>query len=332
MYLDRDPKKPRFNYIAYNTIRMYDSGLADDSCANRPLWEKIRDLIPFYQEEYGIDGVMVDMGHAVPVKLMQEIVDTARKKDPDFAFLSENFSIEESSVKAGYNAVVGYAWWVEYKREGLLDLLDHIGRRGVPIPFFGTPENHNTPRAAGRPGGEKYARYSFLVNTMLPNSVPFIHSGFELGETHPVNTGLDFTVSDLKRLSGVPLPLFDLCALNWEYKGGMIDFTAEVLALRERFAAAVKAPHQESFILLKTIEPDVIGFIRRGGGNHVMVLVNRDLEKPHEVAIDLGSHLPPGARDVRMHLAQSRQGSSLPVQQGLLRITLDAGESLLLSW
>ncbi|MEW6712250.1 MAG: alpha-amylase family glycosyl hydrolase, partial [Candidatus Riflebacteria bacterium] len=122
MYRDENPQKPEFNYIAYNTIRMYDTSLAKPELANESLWKTIEELIPTYQREYGIDGVMVDMGHAVPVSLMQKIISTARNHDENFAFLSENFEIKEDSVQAGYNAVVGYAWWVEYRRDGMYDL------------------------------------------------------------------------------------------------------------------------------------------------------------------------------------------------------------------
>lgn len=287
MYNDEDPKQPRFNYIAYNTIRMYDTALAQDRLANRPLWEKIRDLIPHYQHTYGIDGVMVDMGHAVPVNLMREIVDTARKVDPNFAFLSENFEINEHSVHAGYNVVVGYAWWVEYKRDGMNDLLNHVGERGVPLPFFGAVENHNTPRACGRPGGERYAKYAFLANTFLPRSVPFIHGGFELGETMPVNTGLDFSNTDLENLRGKPLALFDLCGMKWDGSPAMLAFTRRVLQLRQEYKDAAENLDWGNFVRLESGHPDVFAFVRRGGYKNVLVLFNRDLENPHECRLDL---------------------------------------------
>ncbi len=288
MFVDEDQQRPRFNYIGYNTIRMYDTALARHELANRPLWDKIRDLIPYYQQTFGIDGVMVDMGHAVPVELMQEIVDTARRLDPNFAFPSEDFSIEEKSVRAGYNAVVGYAWWVEYKREGLRDLLQHVGVRGVPLPWFGAVENHNTPRAAGRPGGERYARYAFLLNTMLPKSIPFIHNGYELGESMPVNTGLDFTNDDLARLAGKPLALFDLTGFDWCSDSPMTRFTRRVLEIRREYAVAVESAKPESFRLLETGNADVFAFVRVDGGKNLLVVLNRDLEHDHELHLDLG--------------------------------------------
>ena len=277
MYRDENPQKPEFNYIAYNTIRMYDNKLAKAELANETLWQSIVDLIPTYQRKFGIDGVMVDMGHAVPVSLMQKIISSARAVDHDFAFLSENFEIKHDSVDAGYNAVVGYAWWVEYRRDGMYDLLNHIGNQGVPLSFFGAVENHNTPRAAARAGGELYAKYAFMVNSMLPRAIPFIHSGQELGETIPVNTGLDFSNADLDRLKNKKLALFDLCAYDWNGSHPMLAFIRKVLQLRQRYAEAIMETSVDSFCMAQTGNADVIAFIRRGHGQHVMVLFNRDL-------------------------------------------------------
>jgi len=96
-----------FNYIAYNTIRVYDSRLAQTDNENRGLWNTIGNIIPHYQHAFKIDGVMIDMGHALPKRLKQSIVDKARKNDKDFAFWEENFAISSRSVQEGYNAAVG---------------------------------------------------------------------------------------------------------------------------------------------------------------------------------------------------------------------------------
>ncbi|RCK78324.1 MAG: 1,4-alpha-glucan branching enzyme [Candidatus Ozemobacter sibiricus] len=332
MYRD-DPATPgRFNYIAYNTIRMYDAALARPELANRPLWDKIRDLAPYYQDAFGVDGVMVDMGHAVPVPLMQEIIQAARAKDPDFCFLSENFEIGQSSVEAGYNAVVGYAWWVEYKREGMLGLLDHVGVKGVPLPFFGAVENHNTPRAAGRPGGERYATYAFLVNTFLPRSIPFIHAGFELGETMPVNTGLDFSNADLEKYRGKPLPLFDPSALRWEGRHPMLGITRRILELRARFRDTADRHGPGTFVLLPTGNPDVMAFLRKGGSHTLMVLFNRHLELELGARIDLQGHINPAITSLPNLLFKDGAIGELPLREAVLSCAVRPGDALFFAW
>lgn len=233
MYNDKDPEKPEYNYIAYNTIRMYDENLAKDENENTPLWKKIEGIIPHWSKEFGIDGVMVDMGHAIPVKLMQAIINTARKNNPDFIFLSENFTINSRSLEEGYNAVMGYAWSVWHKENGIKDFLRHVGEEGVPISYFATPENHNTPRAADRFGKKEYSKLAYLLSCFIPHGIPFIHAGFELGETRPVNTGLDFTPEEQKKYS--ELPLFDKGSLNWEVQRETVDFVIKVSEFRKKY-------------------------------------------------------------------------------------------------
>ena len=75
---------------------------------NRPLWDRIVGIIPYYQKEFHIDGVMIDMGHALPMELKAEMVRTAREHNPDFAFWDENFSVTRKSREEGYNAVFGF--------------------------------------------------------------------------------------------------------------------------------------------------------------------------------------------------------------------------------
>jgi glycosidase len=332
MYRDENAQKPEFNYIAYNTIRMYDRRLARAELANESLWKTIEELIPTYQREYGIDGVMVDMGHAVPVSLMQNIISTARQHDENFAFLSENFEIREDSVDAGYNAVVGYAWWVEYRRDGMYDLLNHIGNEGVPLSFFGAVENHNTPRAAGRPGGEKYARYAFLVNTMLPHAIPFIHSGQELGETMPVNTGLDFSNEDLEKLKGKKLALFDLCGYQWDGTHPMFNFVRRVLSLRKKYAHIVGQTGRESFATALTGQADVICFVRKDGKNHLAVVFNRDLDNTLAGELELEWAIPESLERVNNLLAEPGQKAEIPVSKQRIAYSLKPGECYLLYW
>ncbi len=328
MYLDENPQAPRFNYIAYNTIRMYDNALARPELANRSLWDKIRDIVPFFQSRYGLDGIMVDMGHAMPVPLMQELVAKVRAADPDFCFLSENFEMKDDSVKAGYNAVMGYIWWTEYKRDGLDAVLNHVGNQGVPIPYFATSENHNTPRTAARTGGERYVRMIFALNLMLPAAIPFIHSGLELGETQPVNTGLDFTPADVAKLQGKPLPLFDIGGYHWDRGHDLVAYMRRVLALRTQYRDTLAAPAPQSFVRLDTGHGEVFAFLRRGAGKTLLITLNRDLENAHDCRVDLNGHTGQTDRlltdlltDARVNLAQGRLQERLqPAQIRILEI------------
>ncbi|MDQ7826634.1 MAG: alpha-glucosidase C-terminal domain-containing protein [Candidatus Eremiobacteraeota bacterium] len=321
LYLDEDPAKPQFNYIAYNTIRMYDNALAKMERANRPLWDRIRDIIPHYQKTFGINGVMVDMGHALPPALMQEIVAAARGNDPDFAFLSENFTVDEHSLEAGYNVVLGYAWNVEHNREGLLKLMHHVGG-GMPLSFFATPESHNTPRSATKKGEVGYSKWIYVVNAFLPYGIPFIHNGYELGETYPVNTGLDFTAGEVEHFRGKPLALFDRWHFDWASPREFSSFIARVNEIRQTHKAIACCTEKGSFVLIEGGSPDVLAYRRSHGNEELFIVVNMNCDDPGEFS--LGGDTPEGPVRELLH------GRELHRHDGRLSGTLAPGEALVI--
>ncbi len=280
-----------FNYIAYNTIRMYDARLAQTPHINRPLWDRIVGIIPYYQREFSIDGVMIDMGHALPMQLKQEMVSTARKNDPDFAFWDENFAITHRSREEGYNAVFGFLWVDEHHPSRMRQFIRRAAGEGFPIPFFATPESHNTPRAAARPGGLEYARWAIVFNAFLPG-IPFIHSGYELCETYPINTGLDFSSDELKLLPSEKLPLFSEYAYNWLNKAQMTTWVKKVLALRKKYKDIVANPDSLTFKVLESENDRILAYAREAdrGSKRIAVVTNTDYVSQQEVAFRLDTN------------------------------------------
>ena len=59
---------------------------------NMELWETLSDIIPYYQNNFGIDGARIDMGHALPEKLIKMIISKAHAIDPDFSFIAEELN------------------------------------------------------------------------------------------------------------------------------------------------------------------------------------------------------------------------------------------------
>jgi hypothetical protein len=268
---------PSFDYMAYNTIRMYDTRLATVDNENRGLWNTIINVVPHYQKNFGIDGVMIDMGHALPKRLKQSIVERARKVNPDFAFWEENFAISARSRQEGYNATVGYLWSDEHLPHKLLEFLRMLESQDVPVPFFATPESHNTPRAAKREGGIRFSRLSMTVNAFLP-AIVFLHQGYELGETFPVNTGLGFTPEEIAELPSHTLPLFSESALCWDNPDEMSAHVAKVLALRAQWQEIVVTPSRRTFKVVAGSDPRVLCYTRQSpdGRNAFAVVANTD--------------------------------------------------------
>jgi hypothetical protein len=267
---------------------MYDRRLARPEYVNKMLWEKIAEIIPHYQHEFGIDGVMIDMGHALPMELKHEMIRRARVIDPNFAFWDENFSVNEQSVKEGYNAVIGYLWSDQYYPERFRNLLRRCSAEGFPLPFFATPESHNTPRAAARTGGVRYAKYAWATGNFLP-AIPFIHSGFELGEQFPVNTGLDFSREDLEHYPAGRLPLFSEYAYIWTNKEQFTDWISRVSAVRRKYRSLVVDPSPGSFLCVDAGHHDVLAFARTNQeeGKKLLVIANANMHEARNFHIDI---------------------------------------------
>lgn len=224
---------PKFNYIAYNTVRMYDKRISKPEYEMRDLWDNIIQIVPHYENRFEIDGVMIDMGHSLPSKLRQSIVHTARANNPDFMFWEENFVISESSLKEGYDAALGYLPFDLNHPEKLDDLLLQYQSGRLAIRMFGTAESHNTHRAASYPGGEKFSKLTWAFVNMLP-CLPFILCGFELGESLPINTGLLFEDEEIADLPPEKLPLFSEGQLCWDCEENLIDFISTISEFRKK--------------------------------------------------------------------------------------------------
>ncbi|MEW5825982.1 MAG: DUF4032 domain-containing protein [Candidatus Bipolaricaulota bacterium] len=264
---------PDFNYIAYNTVRMYDARLARAEHAVVPLWDKIVGILPHYIRTFGIDGAMVDMGHALPLDLKRRIITEARAAKPDFAFWDEDFSLRRASRDEGYNAAMGSLWWTLHRAEELTQhVLPGLAREASPLPFFATPETHNTPRCASRFGGRERSRASWAVAAFLPG-VPFVHGGFELGEVHPVNTGLDFPPDAAATYPAEGLPLYAARAYDWAASGDITAVLRRCLEIRAEFLDVICDPSPASLSVLSAAE-GAVAYERRGDGGRVAVAAN----------------------------------------------------------
>jgi len=310
---------PDFNYIAYNTIRMYDSRLARMENINRPLWEKIAGIIPHYQRDFGIDGVMIDMGHALPMELKHEMIRRARSIDPDFAFWDENFSVTARSVEEGYNAVIGYQWADQHHPQKFKAMLRQFQNGGFPLPFFATPESHNTPRAASRDGGITYARYAWAIGNFIP-AIPFIHSGFEVGEPFPVNTGLDFTKEELTRLPSETLPLFSDGSYSWLNAKEFTAWVRTVSLVRRKYRSLIVRPEPETFHWIEGEPPEIIAFVRKSvqEKSKLLVVGNSNLHQPSQYAITIETR--------KRKLIDLLSGSTCSVVDGIVAGQLKPGE------
>ena len=320
-------RHPEFNYIAYNTIRMYDEELDRPETRNEELWDEIAGIIPWYQERYGIDGAMIDMGHALPPALKAAIVSKAREERPDFTFWDENFDPSPKLKEEGFDAVFGSLPFVIHDVQYIKGLLNFLNRNGVAIPFFATGENHNTPRVchnlAGQEAGRRRALFLFTLGAILP-AMPFIHSGMELCEWHPVNLGLNFTEEDRRRFPAETLPLFSPGAYDWAGGNGLEPLDAEirrVLDIRSRYIELIRCGEIGSIVQPYISDPAILCVMRKSGEKSLIFAGNSNIHDRVTATMEF----EPAA----MELDDLLGGRKLQVTEHRLTLDFEPGQCIL---
>lgn len=211
----------KFNYIAYNTIRFYDKELKAEINKVNSLWDYTKNILPYWIDKFNIDGAMIDMGHALPEELLEEIISEVKSKKTDFIFWEENFNPDEKSERIGFDASLGYSIFDSANHLKYKELIEKLIRKENFVDFLLTPENHNTKRAIRKINNKNYSVLCYLLNSFLGN-VNFIHSGFEILEKNPLNTGLGFTENEIKELTILDLGLFSDVQMDWT-SGNIIE-------------------------------------------------------------------------------------------------------------
>ena len=296
LYLD-DPVRTRdLLKIKHNPYILFDvakSNLFPGEKPNKPLWNLISDIIPYYQENYGIDGARIDMGHALPDELLKLIMDKAKAIDDDFSFIAEELNMDNDKMvkKNGYNAMIGNGFWAlprikegEFKR-----FTSRIIEKEVPC--FASVETHDSRRCTKRYGGRKLTRFMTVLNYFLPNSIPFINSGQEIYEKEPMNLGCDADESDLEALDRddifyQKLALFDKYAFHYRnaYSHEIIDHLVDVIKTRTRWLNTITDITKFVPVHFYNEKETLIGLsYYNDKGKCLIILANGDMDEGVEV-------------------------------------------------
>jgi hypothetical protein len=215
--------------------------------------------------------------------LKQTIVRKAREKRVDFAFWDENFNPSPEIREEGFNAVLGSLPFVIHDIVFIRGLLNHLNRTGVALPFFGTGENHNTPRVCFRyPRQEarrNFSTFIFTLSAVLP-AIPFLQSGLELCEWYPVNLGLNFTDEDRALYPPEKLPLFSALCYDWEKcndQAPLNSYIAKVLAIRAHYLDLLLCGEVGSMTIPYTSDPDLFAVKREFAEQSLLFVGNSNL-------------------------------------------------------
>lgn len=264
---------------------------------NKPLWNKLSDIIPYYQKNFGIDGARIDMGHALPPELITMIIEKARTIDPHFCFIAEELdpANAKSSIAKGYNMIIGNGFMMEPRiAEGKFNQFVYESRL-LASPVFACGETHDTPRLAARKGNEVLAKMLTVFNLFVPNTVPFLNSGQEVFEVQPMNTGVDCRPDEAEALPKSDpfygkLALFDRYSLHYLHprRWEMIEVIEKANAIRQDLLESILKP-KKAFPLGFSAPWDLAaGFAYETKGTLTLIIANTDTseDKDHWIRLD----------------------------------------------
>ena len=281
-------------YILFDVAKC---SLNPGSQPNMPLWELLSDIIPYYQTEFGIDGARIDMGHALPVELIDMIISKAKKIDSNFCFIAEELDIEnaQASIDKGYNMIIGDGFIREPRvYEGMFNAFAYSAMN-LPSPVFACGETHDTPRLAARNGEEVLAKMLSVFNLFVPNAVPFLNSGQEFFERQPMNTGLDCKPNEAEALDKNDpyygkLALFDRYQLHYLHprRWEMVETIEKAAKIRQSIMSSLVKMDKVYPLGFSAPWDTAAGFGYEGRNKMTLVIANTDYQhdKEHWVRLD----------------------------------------------
>src|SRR3989339_1146126 len=123
-----------------------------------------------------------------------------------------------------------------------------------------------------------FSKFVWTIMNLI-HGIPFIHSGFELSETHPVNTGLCFEPWELSNYPPEKLPLFSECQLCWTSENEWTRYMRKISAIRKEIINP-RDYSTDNIIALSSSNINIISFIRKGiDGKSYLFIGNMNPEK-----------------------------------------------------
>lgn len=302
MYLDHPANSQPFlkelgEFEPYILFDVAKCSLNPGTKPNKPLWELLSNIIPFYQTNFGIDGARIDMGHALPVELINMIITKAKAVDPNFCFIAEELdpANAKASIQKGYNMIIGNGFTQEPRvAEGKFNAFVY-GAQKLESPLFACGETHDTPRLAARKGGEVLAKMLTVFNLFIPNTIPFLNSGQEVFELQPMNTGIDCKPDEAEALPKTDpffgkLALFDRYGLHYLHprRWEMIATIEKANKIRQNLIESLLKPEKAYPLGFNAPWDLAAGFAYPSRNKVTLIVANTDTseDKWHYVKLD----------------------------------------------
>jgi glycosidase len=266
---------------------------------NEPLLDMHKKFIDLCLE-LGVDGVRADVARAKPVKFWDNLINYARSKDPNFAFLAESYTYEDASpianvpadrpedlLRAGFDSYYGqyhiFHQWKNAKdfHENMISNLKMSHTLPPNKSLIGSFATHDDKSPMSN-GGVPYCILTTGLQSTLPMTNPYFITGFESGDNyiysykdkHQTNSDTD------DKKCTVHSEMLDI--FNYSRKPGgnhpeIGQFMSKMLKLRENHEDVIT---RGSYIPLKVSgnkEDQIIAYARHLNGKTLLIIANKDV-------------------------------------------------------
>ncbi len=314
-------------YVLFDVIK---ASLFPGEIENEELWDYISSVIPSYQERFGIDGVRLDMGHALPRKLEKMILEKARSYDPSFVFIAEELDVsrDEHAKEAGYDVIIGNSWWMMPRvPDKAYEFYQDIAP-SLSLPYLASAETPDTPRIRVRDNGEKLKKLVPFLLAFAPKGIFFINSGQEIGEIQPLNLGLDNTEEGKTVLPPTDefyakLGFFDHYAYHWDNPDeDVFGFLKKLIHLREMYINLLTEGEYKP-VWLDWQDGRTANSSFWKDGKAIIVLGNLDVH-PRSVRVNLKNTKGGDLKVDRVRIWDGKEWHEGDVKEGWVEVSLDS--------
>lgn len=275
----------------------------------------------------GIDGIRADVARAKPTEFWDILINHAKEKDPQFAWLAETYTYECASpqlnmmydrpidsLRAGFDCYYGqYHMFHEMKSREFIDyinmnlMLSHRDYEGDGVrelagkSLIGSFTTHDDMSAMVR-GGELFSNLSTVVQSTVPMTNPYYVDGFQYGDyyDYPYANEDDIeTVTTKFNEKGEVVPNYKNKV--HEYKLDLFNYAApaqgdfpdigrvmtEANKMRLEYNDVIT---KGSFIELKKSGDKgdwVIPYARHYNGKTLLVIANKNVNRPISVRVSV---------------------------------------------
>ncbi|WP_435923659.1 alpha-amylase [Paenibacillus sp. DYY-L-2] len=263
-------------YVLFDTIKC---NMYPGTEPNRELWDMLVEAIEFNLHTYGIDGFRIDIGHVLPVALLEEMFRRIREIRPNAILISEDLfnRNHRKAASTGYNIMLGSGWNImtDISIETLQAYLKELPELAIHV--FACSETADTPRITSR-GGIPLARMMSVFNGFLPNAVPFLTTGMEMNEEQPLNCGL----GDNTGGADIPRAFFNRLTINWTHPMPMIPLLSRLYSCKNQLDDLIRP--QNFFI--PDAQGEVLIYAYLSGGELLVGCFNLSPGIPQTVNLD----------------------------------------------